>query len=151
MAHNQRMSKREAIASCMYAILSAIAIVAMAVMVVLLSGCKTIKEVPVEVVKERIEYIDRLQTDSIYQHDSIYIKAVGDTIYEYRDKYIYKYKFIRDTSYITKIDSIPVIIEVEKKLSRWDEAKLSVGGYAIPILLLILLIGIGFLIKKLKG
>lgn len=145
------MSKREAIASCMYAILSAIVIIGMAVMVVLLSGCKTIKEVPVEVVKERVEYIDRVQTDSIYQHDSIFIKTVGDTIYEYRNKYIYKYKFIRDTSYITKIDSVPVIIEVEKKLSRWDEAKLSVGGYAIPILLLILLIGIGFLIKKLKG
>lgn len=142
------MSKREAIASCMYAILSAIAIVAMAVMVVLLSGCKTIKEVPVEVVKERIEYIDRLQTDSIYQHDSIYIKAVGDTIYEYRDKYIYKYKSIRDTSYITKIDSIPVIVEVEKRLTKWEEIKKDYGGYA---LLLILLIIVGYLIKKLKG
>lgn len=145
------MSKREAIASCLYAVFGALAIIGMAVVVVLLSGCKTIKEVPVEVVKERIEYIDRLQTDSIYQHDSIFIKAVGDTIYEYRDKYIFKYEFIRDTSYITKIDSIPVVIEVEKKLSRWDEAKLSVGGYAIPILLLLLLIGIGYLIKKIKG
>lgn len=142
------MSKREAIASCLYAILSAIVIICMAVVVVLLSGCKTIKEVPVEVVKERIEYIDRLQTDSIYQHDSIYIKSVGDTIYEYRDKYIYKYKYTRDTSYITKIDSIPVIVEVEKRLTKWEEIKKDYGGYA---LLLILLIIVGYVIKKIKG
>lgn len=145
------MSKREAIASCMYAILSAIVIIGMTIVVVLLSGCKTIKEVPVEVVKERIEYIDRLQTDSIYQHDSIFIKAVGDTIYEYRDKYIYKYEFIRDTSYITKIDSIPVVVEVEKRLTRWEEIKNKYGGYALLLILLILLIIVGYVIKKLKG
>lgn len=142
------MSKREAIASCLYAILSAIVIIGMAVVVVTLSGCKTIKEVPVESVKERIEYIDRLQTDSIYQHDSIFIKAVGDTIYEYRDKYVYKYEFIRDTSYITKIDSIPVVVEVEKRLTKWEEIKKNYGGYA---LLLILLIIVGYVIKKIKG
>lgn len=142
------MSKREGIASCLYAVFGAIAIVGMAIMVVLLSGCKTIKEVPVEVVKERIEYIDRLQTDSIYQHDSIFIKAVGDTIYEYRDKYIYKYEFIRDTSYITRIDSIPVVVEVEKKLSTWEQLKVDVGGYLIGLILLLIAIIVGYCVKK---
>ena len=142
------MSRRKAIASCLYAIIGGLVIIGMAALVVLLSGCKVIKEVPVEIVKERVKYVDRLQTDSIYQHDSIYIKAVEDTIYEYRDKYIYKYEFVRDTSYITKIDSIPIVVEVEKKLSKWNQLKVNVGGYLIGLILLLIAIVVGYCFKK---
>lgn len=142
------MSKREAIASCLYAILGAIVIVSMAVIVVTLSGCKTIKEVPVDVVKERIEYIDRVQVDSVYQHDSILIKAVGDTIYEYRDKYIYKYQLVRDTVRETVRDSIPYPVEVEKRLSGWDKFKVDWGGYLIGLILLLIAIIVGYCVKK---
>ena len=142
------MSKREAIASCMYAILSAIVIIGMAVMVVLLSGCKVIKEVPVEKIVEKTSYQDRVFRDSMYLHDSIYVEVKGDTVWRDRYRYLYRDREIRDTVQVTVTDSIPYPVEVEKRLTKWEEIKKDYGGYA---LLLILLIIVGYLIKKLKG
>ena len=146
------MSKREGIASCMYAILSAIVIVGMAVVVVLLSSCRSVKEIPVEKTEYKYidRYIDKIKIDSIYQRDSIYIRDKGDTIYEYKDKIIIKYQYLSDTIYICNVDSIsvPQIIEVEKQLSRWEETKMKVGGFAIPLIFILLLIGVGWIIRK---
>lgn len=132
----------------MYAILSAIAIVGMAVMVVFLSGCKVIKEVPVEKIVEKTSYQDRVFRDSMYLHDSIYVEVKGDTVWRERYRYLYRDREIRDTVQVTVTDSIPYPVEVEKRLTKWEEIKKDYGGYA---LLLILLIIVGYVIKKLKG
>ena len=142
------MSRREAIASCMYAILSAIVIIGMAVMVVLLSSCKVIKEVPVEKIVEKTSYQDRVFRDSMYLHDSIYVEVKGDTVWRDRYRYLYRDREIRDTVQVTVTDSIPYMVEVEKRLTKWEEIKKDYGGYA---LLLILLIIVGYVIKKIKG
>ena len=110
-------------------------------------SCKSVKYVPVESVNYDSIYITNTQKDSIYQRDSIYLEVSGDTIYKYRDRYIYKYKTVRDTTNILRTDSIQVPYPVEKELSRWQSFKMEIGGYAIIVLLVVILY---FIYKKTK-
>lgn len=136
----------------MYAVLSAVVIIGMAFLVVLMSGCRSVKEIPVEKTEYKYidRYIDKIKIDSIYQRDSVYIRDKGDTIYEYKDKIIIKYQYLSDTIYICKVDSIsvPQIIEVEKQLSTWEETKMKVGGLAIPFIFFLLLVALAWIVRK---
>lgn len=94
-------------------------------------SCKTttkIVEVPVETIKT--EYIEQIKYDSIYHKDSIYIMQKGDTIYNNKVQYLYKYKYLRDTINIT--DTIPTIVTVKdtqyiNKLYTWQKLLITVG------------------------
>lgn len=50
----------------------------------------------------RIEYRyqDRIEKDTVYSRDSIYVREKGDTIYIYKDRYKYVDRFVRDTIYV---------------------------------------------------
>ena len=121
------------------------------VMSALMTGCKTLY-VPVESV--RTEYRDRLQHDSIYMKDSIYIRERGDTVFA--DRWHTKYVERLRVDSFCKTDSVPVpypvevIKEVEKKLSWWQSIKMDVGGIALGALLLILIYFVIRLVKKFK-
>ena len=95
-------------------------------------SCATTKIV--ERVKRDSVYVDRLNRDSIYQRDSIYMLIKGDTVYKYEYKYSYRDKLLRDTISISKPDSIPYIVEVpkyvDKKLSWWQSTLLYTGAIA---------------------
>ena len=94
-------------------------------------SCKTttkVIEIPVETIKT--EYIEQVKYDSIYHKDSIYIMQKGDTIYNNRVQYLYKYKYLRDTINIT--DTIPTIVTVKdtqyiNKLYTWQKLLITVG------------------------
>ena len=79
-----------------------------------LTGCAT---------RRQLQVVDRITHDTLYQSNVHY-----DSIYVSQDKYIdrsrdtllikdktveYRYRLLRDTVYRVKIDSIPVIHEVE--------------------------------------
>ena len=115
------------------------------VFLLLLCSCKSTKyiEVPVEVDKVKIEYVDKFQKDSvdtrdsIYVADSVFIYVKGDTVtqvqksYIYKDKIIYRDKLITDT--ICKIDSIPYIKTVDKivkvnVVKNWQKILMWIGG-----------------------
>ena len=98
-------------------------------------SCTTTKivEVPVETIKT--EYIEQVKYESIYSKDSIYIMQKGDTIYNNKVQYLYKYKYLRDTINIT--DTIPKIVTVKdtqyiNQLYTWQK--------------LLIIIGIGFIL-----
>ena len=98
-------------------------------------SCTTTKivEVPIETIKT--EYIEQVKYDSIYSKDSIYIMQKGDTIYNNKVQYLYKYKYLRDTINIT--DTIPKIVTVKdtqyvNQLYTWQK--------------LLIIIGIGFIL-----
>ena len=100
-------------------------------------SCTTTKivEVPIETIKT--EYIEQVKYDSIYSKDSIYIMQKGDTIYNNKVQYLYKYKYLRDTINIT--DTIPKIITVKgtqyiNQLYTWQK--------------LLIIIGIGFILYQ---
>ena len=93
-------------------------------------SCTTTKivEVPVETIKT--EYIEQVKYDSIYSKDSIYIMQKGDTIYNNKVQYIYKYKYLRDTINIT--DTIPKIVTVKdtqyvNQLYTWQKILIVIG------------------------
>ena len=94
-------------------------------------SCKTttkVVEIPVETIKT--EYIEQIKYDSIYHKDSIYIIQKGDTIYNNKVQYLYKYKYLRDTINVT--DTIPTIVTVKdtqyiNKLYTWQKLLITIG------------------------
>lgn len=103
-------------------------------------SCRTTEYVPVEIVKTDTTYINKVQRDSIYQLDSIYILDRGDTILITKTKYLYKDRLVRDTVYRSRVDSIQVPYPVEQQLTRWEQIRLDVGGWAIVTVIIIILI-----------
>ena len=116
----------------------------------MLSGCRSVQYVPVEVAKYDTTYINKVQRDSIYQLDSIYIRDKGDTVLITKTKYIYRDKLIRDTVYTSRVDSIQVPYPVEKELTRWQQFRLNLGGWAIGILVILIIVGAIWLVIKLR-
>lgn len=112
-------------------------------------SCRTTEYVPVEVIKSDTTYINKVQRDSIYQLDSIYILDRGDTVLITKTKYLYKDRVVHDTVYRSRIDSIQVPYPVEKQLTRWEQFRLDVGGWAIGIVIIIILIVVGRQIYRL--
>ena len=93
-------------------------------------SCTTTKivEVPIETIKT--EYIEQVKYDSIYSRDSIYIMQKGDTIYNNKVQYLYKYKYLRDTINIT--DTIPKIVTIKdtqyiNQLYTWQKLLIVIG------------------------
>ena len=93
-------------------------------------SCTTTKtvEVPIETIKT--EYIEQVKYDSIYSKDSIYIMQKGDTIYNNKVQYLYKYKYLRDTINIT--DTVPKIVTVKdtqyvNQLYTWQKLLIVIG------------------------
>ena len=103
-------------------------------------SCRTTEYVPVEVIKSDTTYINKVKRDSIYQLDSIYILDRGDTVLITKTKYLYWDKLVRDTVYRSKVDSIQVPYPVEQQLTRWEQFRLDVGGWAIVTVIIIILI-----------
>lgn len=117
-------------------------------MLFVICSCRTVKYVPVETVKVDTTYINKLQRDSIYMLDSVYVKEKGDTVLIEKYKYLYRDKLVRDTMYISKADSIQVPYPVEKELTRWQQFRMDFGGWAMCIVVISILILIVYKIKK---
>lgn len=111
-------------------------------MIGMLCSCTSVRYVPVESVKTDSIYINKVEVDSIYMQDSVYIKEKGDTIYMYKYKYLNRYKLLTDTMYICKTDTINNVVEVEKQLSKWQKAKQELGGIAFGVLGVLGVLGI---------
>ena len=122
---------------------------ALAVIVLCLVGCKT-QYVPVETVRVETERVVDIQRDSIYVLDSIYVREAHDTVYITKWRTEFKEALRVDTFLVERIDTLNTIVEVEKKLSKWQQTKMDVGAgvlYAVPILIAV---GLFVLYRKLK-
>lgn len=116
------------------------------------TSCTRHVYVPVETTKSDTVYLNRVQLDSIYMRDSVFIEKSGDTIREFQYKYIYRFKDRIDTLYISKTDSIqvPYPVEVVKyKTPQW--CWWTLGGIVlllVPYIMkwITILKGLGFLI-----
>ena len=112
------------------------------------SSCRSIRHIPIETVKHDSIYISKILHDSIYQRDSIYVVRKGDTVLIYKDRYLYKYKNLIDTMYISRTDSIQVPYPIEKQLTKWQSMKLELGGWALGIIIVFILVLIGRYVKQ---
>ena len=102
-----------------------------------LTGCKTVKFVPVPeyhtLYKTRVDTVQRW--DSVYFRDSVYIAAKGDTVYltktHWRERFRNVYHVKVDT--VMQLDSIRVPYPVEKQLTKWQRWKMDLGGWAMGV------------------
>lgn len=115
---------------------------------IMMVGCKSVEYVPVIEHRTDTVYQSKVVHDSIYQHDSTYIKEKGDSVYieRWHTKYVLKEK--TDTLYESRVDSIPVPyevvkeVEVEKSLSWWQSARMHIGGIVCWLLLILAIYGV---------
>ena len=119
----------------------ATAIIVMCVFTLLLfcmSSCATTRIVEVETVKHDTTYISKIQKDSVWLHDSTFIKVAGDTtlIEKWHTKYVDR--LLIDTLYRDKTDSLAVPYYVEKKvpkeLSWWQKTQMIAGDVLLAVL-----------------
>lgn len=124
------------------------------IMLSLLAGCKSVQYVPVETVRTDSVYVDHYLRDSIYQRDSVFINrwTAGDTVYQDKVvwKYVYRDKVKYDTVAILRSDTVRVPYPVERKNTKWEQIRLDVGGLAIGVVIITILIVIGCMVYKLK-
>ena len=99
----------------------------------MLTSCRT-EYVPVESVRYDSLFFSQLIRDSVYVRDSVYIRDSGDTVYRYKDKYVFVYKDRVDTMYVEREKEVEVPVPVERKLSWWERQKVDYGGWAMLIL-----------------
>lgn len=112
-------------------------------------SCHTVRYVPVETVKHDSLYLSTVSTDSVYIKDSVLIMK-GDTVTEYRWRYIYKYKDRIDTVYVNRTDSVQVPYPVERKLSKWQQFRMDVGGYAVVAVVVLVFAIVGCSLYRIR-
>lgn len=112
------------------------------------TGCRTTQYVPVETIKTEYKTRDSIRIDSIYQRDSIYVIDRGDTVYTYKDRYLYKYLYLNRIDTVIKTDSVQIPYPVEKALTRWQKAKIELGGWAFGVLIMLAIVLIIRLLKN---
>ena len=99
----------------------------LAVMLVTLTGCRSVKYIPVTEYRDR--YVSKtdsfIKTDSVYLHDSVTVFAKGDTVYiakiRFKDRLKYIYNAKTDTIAVHDSIPYPVKVEVEKRKSALDK------------------------------
>ena len=108
-------------------------------LIAMCSSCTTIKVVTVEPVKTDTLRITKQQRDSIYLHDSTYIREKGDTLLIERWHTQYRERLRIDTMYQHSVDSVPVPypveVEVERRLSWWQRTQMYAGDAVLLLLL----------------
>lgn len=86
--------------------------------------CRT-EYIPIESVRYDSVMIEKLMRDSVFVRDSVYLKEKGDTVYKYKDRFVYVYKNRVDTFFAEKIREIEVPVPVERKLTWWEVVKME--------------------------
>ena len=107
------------------------------VLTIFVNSCTTTKYVPVETVRVDSVFVAKVERDSIYQLDSVFVQTKADTVYLSKVQYRYHDRYIRDTVSVLRCDTITKVVEVEKELSKLEQLKLDVGGgvlWALPII-----------------
>lgn len=111
--------------------------------IMMLSSCGALRKQIETVYARDTTYISKVQVDSVFKRDSIFVKEKNDTIYVYKEKVRDRYRLLRDTVYQHSVDSVYVDkvreVKVEKQLNAWQKFRLHgfwvlaamVGGYVV--------------------
>lgn len=108
-------------------------------MLSLIAGCKSHERVVVvETVRADTLRLSHNIRDSVWLHDSIYIRDKGDTMWIERWHTRWRDRTVHDTTYVSKTDSVPVPYPVEVKVPRelswWQRLRMHAGGAALSLL-----------------
>ena len=111
-------------------------------------SCRSTRYVPVETVKHDSVYVGKVVRDSIHVKDSVLVIVKGDTVTEFRYKYVYRDKAKTDTLYVSRTDTIRVPYPVEAKLTKWQRFKMEAGGVAIGGFFLLLAAIVAYIVYR---
>ena len=143
------MKKENGIVAALYTALAAI----VALLIALFFGsCRSVRVIEKEVIKTDTVLTTKIQIDSIYVNDSIYIRELiqGDTVKITTDRWHTRWRdrILYDSIYIAQRDTVKVtdIKEVPRKLSGWQWFQIWAGRLA----LLAIMAAAGIVIYKKK-
>lgn len=115
----------------------------------LFASCTKTEYITVEKVRNDTTYINKVQRDSIYLHDSTVVKVAGDTVWIERWHTKWQNHLEHDTVYKARTDSVPVPYPVtkyvEKPRSTFEKGTMGVGILSI----MALVVFIAFKLKRL--
>lgn len=118
-------------------------LVSFALLAVLVTSCGAARKQIETIYLRDTTYISKVQVDSVFRRDSVFIKEKNDTIYIYKEKVRDRYRLLRDTVYRHKVDSVYIDkvreVKVEKELTAWQRFRLRgfwilaavIGGYLV--------------------
>ena len=128
------MKKENGIVAALYTALAAI----IALLIALFFGsCRSVRVIEKEVIKTDTVLTTKIQIDSIYVNDSIYIRELiqGDTVKITTDRWHTRWRdrILYDSIYIAQRDTVRVtdIKEVPRKLSGWQWFQIWAGRLAL--------------------
>lgn len=113
-----------------------------------LCSCTKTEYITVEKVRTDTTYITKHQRDSVWLHDSTFVKVAGDTVWIERWHTKWQNHLEHDTIYRSRVDSVPVPYPVtqyvEKPRSKFEKGLMGVGILS----LMALVVFIAFKIKR---
>ena len=96
-----------------------------------LCSCTKTEYITVEKVRTDTTYITKHQRDSVWLHDSTFVKVAGDTVRIERWHTVWQNHLEHDTVYKARVDSVPVPYPVtqyvEKPRSKFEKGLMGVG------------------------
>ena len=96
-----------------------------------LGACRSVRYIPVESVRLDSVVTILHHRDSIYQHDSVFIKEKADTVLIERWHTRWRDRVSHDTLYMSKTDTIRVPVPVERKLSKAERTYITIGKWSV--------------------
>ena len=119
----------------------------------LLTGCTTTRYVPVETVRTDTLKVTKYERDSIYIHDSTIVREKGDTMLIEKWHTRWRDRWMHDTVYQSRVDSVPKPYPVEKhvpaELTWWQQTRLHLANILLYALLAFGVIKLGkFLLSR---
>lgn len=115
-----------------------------------LGACRSVRYIPVESVRLDSVVTILHHRDSIYQHDSVYIKEKADTVLIERWHTRWRDRVSHDTLYMSKTDTIRVPVPVERKLSRAERTYITIGKWSVGAVAGLVLAAICFIFFRRK-
>lgn len=113
----------------------------------LFGSCTTTKYVPIPEYHTDTLIQTQVLKDSVWLHDSTFIREKGDTVLIERWHTQYKWRELHDTTYVSKTDSIPYPVEVTKevpaKLTWWQQTRLYLANILLILAALAAVIYVG--------
>ena len=128
-------------AGCFRAVTIIMAFIIAMIVCSFFTSCKSVEYVFVPQTHTDTLIQTKVQHDYIYINDSTVITEKGDTvkIEKWHTKYVERE--VHDTTYVSKIDSIPkpypVEVKVEKQLTWWQQTRLHIANILLWLLAIV--------------
>lgn len=133
------MKKENGIVAALYTALAAIVALLISLF---FASCRSVRVIEKEVIKTDTVLTTKIQIDSIYVNDSIYIRELiqGDTVKITTDRWHTRWRdrILYDSIYIAQRDTVRVtdIKEVPRKISGWQWFQIWAGRLALIAIML---------------